>query len=188
MTKVNRPNIAYPNQHIDIEIPHGSRDHVIIPDIVKITFNLDVESGDKARSVVNNVGRTLVKKKVLMLGSKEIDMINNSDIYDTYKDLYLSKNGREEKLLQGIQSANGLKAWVGAKKADGTALTMTTQENAIKKTFDKTFAIPLDLDFFKHPVYPYGLKEDLIVRLELYSAEFYALETIMQHISFQTFL
>ena len=48
---------------------------------------------------------------------------------------------------------------------------MTTQENAIKKMFDKRFAIPLDFDFFKHPVYPYGLKEDLIVRLELNSSE-----------------
>ena len=48
---------------------------------------------------------------------------------------------------------------------------MTTQENAIKKTFGKRFAIPLDFDFFKHPVYPYGLKEDLIVRLELNSPE-----------------
>ena len=37
------PNIAYPNQHIDIEIPHGSRDHVIVSDTVKITFNLDFE-------------------------------------------------------------------------------------------------------------------------------------------------
>ena len=48
---------------------------------------------------------------------------------------------------------------------------MTTQENAIKKTFDKRFSIPLDFDFFRHPVYPYGLKEDLIVRLELNSSE-----------------
>ena len=99
MSKVNMPNIAYPNQHIDIEIPHGSRDHVIIPDIVKITFNLDIESRDKACSVVNNGGRVLVKKKIHMLSSKDIDTSNNSDIYDTYKDLYLSKNGREEKPL-----------------------------------------------------------------------------------------
>ena len=106
-----------------------------------------------------------------MLGSKDMDVINNSNIYDTYKDLYLSEKEREEKLLQGIQSANDLKARVGAKKANGTALTVTTQKNAIKKTFDKRFAIPLDFDFFKHPVYPYGLKEDLIVRLELNSAE-----------------
>ena len=109
ISKVNMPIIKYPGQHIDIEILHGSRDHVIIPDTVKITFNLDTESTDKARSVVNNVGRALVKKKVLMLGSKDIDTINNSDIYDIYKDLYLSEKECEEKLLQGIQSANGLK-------------------------------------------------------------------------------
>ena len=48
---------------------------------------------------------------------------------------------------------------------------MATQENTIKKTFDKRFAIPLDFDFFKHPMYPYGLKEDLTVRLELNSSE-----------------
>ena len=90
IAKVNMPNIAYSNQHIDIEIPHGSRDHVIIPDTVKITLNIDIESTDKARSVVKNVGQALVKKNVLMIGSKDIDTINNSDIYDTYKDFYRS--------------------------------------------------------------------------------------------------
>ena len=59
---------------------------------------------------MNNVGRVLLKKKVLMLGSKDINTINNSDIYVTYKDLYLSKKELEEKLLQGIQSTNVLKA------------------------------------------------------------------------------
>ena len=33
------------------------------------------------------------------------------------------------------------------------------------------FAIPLNFDFFKHPVYAYGLKEDLIVKLELNSSK-----------------
>ena len=35
----------------------------------------------------------------------------------------------------------------------------------------KGFAILLDFDFFKHLVYPYGLKEYLIVRVELNSSE-----------------
>ena len=108
IAKVNMPNIAYPSQHTDIEIPHGSRDHVIIPDTVKIMFNLDITSTGKTRSVVNNIGRALVKK-LLILGSKDIDTINNSNIYDKYKDLYLSQKELEGKLLQGIQSANGLK-------------------------------------------------------------------------------
>ena len=142
MAKVNMPNIAYPNQHIGIEILHGSRDHVTIPDTVKNTFNPGITSTDNAPSVAENVGRTLVKKKVLTFGLKYINTINNTDIYATYKNLYLNEKEREEKLLQGIQSANELKARVGAKKADGTALTVTTQENAIKKTFDKRFAIP----------------------------------------------
>ena len=190
IAQVNIPNMAYPKQHIDTEIPHGSRDHLIKPDTVKITFNLDITSTDKARSVVNIVGRALVKKKVLMLGSKDTDTINNSDIYDTYKDLYLREKEHEEKLLRGIQSANGLKVRVDAKRSDGTALTVTTQENAIKKTFDKRFAILLDFDFFKHPVYPYDLREDVIVRLELNSSEkvIYALEIPQQHTSFQIFL
>ena len=124
--KANMMDIAYPNQHIDTEIPHGSKDHAIVPDTVKITFDLDIESTDEASSVANNVGRALVKKKFLMLGSKKTDTINNSGIHDTYKDLYLNEKEREKKLLQGIQSASGLKARVGEKKADGTALTIIT--------------------------------------------------------------
>ena len=72
IVKANMPNIAYPGQHTDTGIPHGSRDHVIVPDAVKITFNLDIESTDKARSVVNNVGRALVKKRSLFLVQQKL--------------------------------------------------------------------------------------------------------------------
>ena len=112
-----------------------------------------------------------MKKNVLQLGSKGIDMINNSCIYDAYKGLYLSEKERKERLLQGIQPANGLKAWLGAKKSDGTALTLTTQEDVIEKTYNKRFAIPLDFDFFKHPICPFGLKEDLFITIESNSAK-----------------
>ena len=135
IVSVNIPNMAYPGQHVDIKIPQGSGNSVIVPNTLKITFNVDITSTDKASSIVNNVGRALVKKKELMLGSTRIDMIDNTDIYDTYKDLYLSDKEREEKLLQGIQSANELKAHLDEKKAGGTAITVANQENAIKKNF-----------------------------------------------------
>ena len=32
-------------------------------------------------------------------------------------------------------------------KANGTALAVASHENAIKKTFDKRFTMPLDFDF-----------------------------------------
>ena len=166
---VNTPNIAYPGQHFKTIIPQVSADHVIVPDTLKVTFDLDLTSTDKTRTFVNNSGRALVEREAHRLGSKPIDVINNSGIYDAYKDLYLSEKEREERLLQGIQPANGLKTRLGDKKSDGTALTLTTHENVIKKTYDKRFAIPLDFDFFKHPVHPYGLKEDLSITIELNS-------------------
>ena len=90
-----------PNQHTDTETPHGSRDRVTFPDTVKTTFNLHIESIDETCSIVNHIGRALVKKMALM--------------------------------------------------------QLRTQ-------------ISMSFDFFKHPVYPHGRKEDLTVRLELKSS------------------
>ena len=72
IVKVNMLNLTYPNQHTDIEIRHGSRDHVIVPDTVKVTFNLDIESPEKARSVANNVPRKLAKEQILCLVQKTL--------------------------------------------------------------------------------------------------------------------
>ena len=57
------------------------------------------------------------------------------------------------------------------KKADGTDLTLSTAENAIKKTLGNRFAIPLDFEYFKQPVSPYYLHKDLIVTIELNKSE-----------------
>ena len=127
-------------------------------------FNLDIESTDKARNIVNNVGKALVKKKVLILQSKEIDTINKTDIYDTCKDLYFSKKGRKEKMPRGIQSTNGLKARADARKIGNMKITVTTQINTLKKTFGKRFVILLDFAIFEYHVYPYELTEVLICK------------------------
>lgn len=52
-----------------------------------------------------------------------------------------------------------------------------------------TFSLKTN-EFFKHPVHPYGLEEDLIVRFELNSFEkvIYVVEILQQHTSFPTFL
>ena len=50
---VNTFNIAYPGQKVKIKIPWGSIDHVIVPSTLKIRFDLELTSTDKARSVVN---------------------------------------------------------------------------------------------------------------------------------------
>ena len=168
----NIPNQGYPGQTIKVLIPRGSSDTTMVRETQQLTFNLDLESSkDKARSVVPNVGRNLVAKKTLSLGPTELEVVENADIFDTYKDLYLTKKQRENMQLQGIQPENGLKARLGAKKSDGTDLTLSTAENALKKTLGNRFMIPLDFEYFKQLVSPYYLHEDLIVTIELNKPE-----------------
>ena len=40
ITKVKLPNIYYPNQYVNTEIPHSSRDHVVLPDTVNLRLIL----------------------------------------------------------------------------------------------------------------------------------------------------
>ena len=51
-----------------------------------------------------------------MLGSKEIDTISNSDIYDTYKDLYLRKKRTRRKAASRYTVSQWLKGTYRCKK------------------------------------------------------------------------
>ena len=104
--------------------------------------------------MVENFGRNLIAKKTLTLGLTELKLIKNADIFDMYKNLYLPKNRCKNMHFQGFQPENGLKGRIGAKKADGTDLRLSTAENAVKKTLEKRFAIPLDFEYFKQPLLP----------------------------------
>ena len=53
IAKVSMPNITYSNQHTDIDIPHGSRDHVIIP--VPSKLRLILILNQKKRHVVLSI-------------------------------------------------------------------------------------------------------------------------------------
>ena len=160
------PNTAVANQIIKFKIEKLDANCVMVPGTQMLTFDLNLTSKDKNQGIVNNIGRSLVAKKTLKLGNKSIEVIDNADILDTYMDLYLTKEDRKHRILQGIQSSDGLKARLGSTKADGSALGLSASETAIKKTYGKRFSIPLDFQFFKYPIYLEGLKEDLSVTIQ----------------------
>ena len=164
-------NIAYPTQTIMVENPRGSSDTTMIRETQELTFNLELTSSkDKTRTVVSNVGRGLLAKKTLTLGSTELETIENCDIFDTYKDLYLTEKQRENMHFQGIQPKNGLDARLDAKKVNGTDLKLSTAENAVQTTLGNRFMIPLDFEYFKQPVSPFYLDKKLFVSIELNKA------------------
>ena len=114
LVKVNVLNAAHHNRHFGVKIPSGPHKHAIVPDSLRLRFNFDLESTDKTRSTVNNIGRAIVQKKTLLFGSHEIQSINNADIVNTYNNLYLDKNDRENCILQGIQTEHRVKIASGS--------------------------------------------------------------------------
>ena len=48
--------------------------------LITESFNTGIRVNDKTPSIVNNIGSALVNKKELMISSKEIDAVKNSDI------------------------------------------------------------------------------------------------------------
>ena len=95
----NTPNSALPGQTLHIVIPRGSSDSTMIRETQSVTFELNIESKVKSASIVQNLGRNIIVKKILKLGSKVLEVLDNCDIFDSFRDLNLSKNERKNRLL-----------------------------------------------------------------------------------------
>lgn len=104
---------------------------------MKITFNLDIEQIHKTQSIVNKVGKAILKKIVLMLGLNQINTISKTDFYDNCKDFDLSEKGREGKRSHVIQSENDLKAWACAKKVCGMTINVKPRNMQSKRLLEK---------------------------------------------------
>ena len=85
---------------------------------MKTTFDLDSEPTDKTRSIVNDVGRALIKKGYSCLDQRKLIRLTTQ----INQDLYLREKECKDNLLQGIQSANCLKTRVQAKNTYATKI------------------------------------------------------------------
>ena len=96
------PSNANPGE---IEIPKLTENMVIVPGSVFLVFNLFL-SGHENNTVVNNISRSLVKRQRVVFGRESLQDTTNYDLFQTYHDLFLPKEERENMLRHGISSEN----------------------------------------------------------------------------------
>ena len=99
------PSNANPGETLYIEIPKLSENMVIVPGSVFLLFNLTL-SGHEDNTVVNNLSRSLVKRQRVVFGGETLQDTMNYDLFQTYQDLFLPKEERENMLRHGISSEN----------------------------------------------------------------------------------
>ena len=99
------PSSANPGETLYINIPKLSENLVIVPGSVSLVFNLNVE-GHEDNTLVNNVGSNLVSRLRVLFGGETLQDTQRYDLFQTYHDLFLTDEEREDRLRQGISSEN----------------------------------------------------------------------------------
>ena len=137
---------------------------MIVPGSVSLMFDLDVE-GHANNTVVNNLGRNLVTRLKVLFGGETLQDTQGYDLFQTYHDLFLTEEEREDRLKQGISSLNIRKIRTKA----GDMKTQDTKEVVLANVHGTKYRIPL-----KHPIlndhgvfYPKALENHLIFELTL---------------------
>ena len=141
----NTPSSIRERETLRVSFPNLGPDDVIVPGTVRLTFDIELDSADVNRTIVNNLGRAIVEQIVIKLEGREIQSIRAADIFFCYCDLWKTKEEREDSVYQGIQSDNAAKLRIDA----GDANTNTKRDVVISNCFGNRFCIPLDFELLE---------------------------------------
>ena len=80
-------------QELLVRFPNLGSDDVIIPGIANLSFNVELTPAiDANRTLVSNIGRTIVKKLEVKFEGNEIMSVDDFDVFACYQDLWKTKS------------------------------------------------------------------------------------------------
>ena len=153
----NNPSSIDANELLTVRFPNLHANDVIVPGTARVAFNITLNGGtDANRTVVNNLGRAIVKKVSVKIEGNEMFSLDEADIYLCYRDLWMGKDERMNSAYYGIHHGNGgntAKIRLGA----GDAVAATEPDASIAAAFGSRFA--------HGPFYQAGLNDGLTFEL-----------------------
>ena len=78
--KTNNPSTIGPGELLTIRFPDLKENQVKIPGTTKLTFNITLAGTDANRTLVENLGRNIIRKLVVKLEGNEIISIDDYDV------------------------------------------------------------------------------------------------------------
>lgn len=158
----NNPSTIDQNQQLLVRFPNLGAHDVIVPGTARMAFTITLKSTDANRTVVQNLGRAVVKKTTIKISGNEVMSIDDSDVFHCYGDLWKTAGERENAQYQGIDTTgnrNATKIRVGAGDKNETIVA----DKAIADAFGKRFYVPLDFELLEShmPFYQSALGDRL---------------------------
>ena len=138
-----------------------------MPGTLALLFNLDLKltGGHADNYLVKNVSRALISRfRVVKYAGETVQDTHGYDIYEIFKDLFLTVDERKEMLLERIQSTklNKIRSDAGNKETSGVD-TEKALESVYKNKINLDHEILTDHGVF----YPQALLHDLAFELTL---------------------
>lgn len=102
------PSTINQNEDLYVDNPNMGQNDVIFPGNLKLLFDLILTGTNTKRTIVSNIGKSLIKNLRITLNGKEVQNISNYNILAVYRDLWQPKFDRENNLiLEGINPNDG---------------------------------------------------------------------------------
>ena len=132
----NNPSTIDEGQRLIVSFPNLGPHDVIVPGTARLSFRITLESDtDANRTIVNNLGRAIISKIVIRLDGREIQSIDDADVFYCYSDLWLTDNERSDMVAQGLHTENICRLRIDDGNKDGTK-----PEDVMLKHTDIAFA------------------------------------------------
>ena len=158
----NNPSTIDQNQQLLVRFPNLGAHDVIVPGTARLAFTVSLTSTDANRTIVQNLGRAIVKKMTIKISGNEVLSIDDSDVFHCYQDLWKTAQERSNSQYQGIDLSddqNVTRICVGAENKDETE----TKDAAIAAAFGNRYHVPLDFELLEShmPFYQSALGDRL---------------------------
>ena len=155
-----------PEETLFVYVPKLNENDVIVPGSLALRFNIDLNGGHANNFLVDNVSRALVDKLTMKYAGEVLQDTVGFDIYKIYEDLFLSKEERDNIMLDGIKSEdlNKIRSNAGDKKTSGVNV-----ENKLSDIYGTKYRIRLDHQILTDhgAFYPQALFNELVFELKL---------------------
>ena len=147
--KTNNPSTIGPGKLLTVRFPDMKENQVIIPGTTKLTFNITLAGTDVNRTLVENLGRNIIRKLVVKLEGNEIISIDDYDVLYSYYDCWKCTNERLNAVCQGIVEADGQTGNAIKHRIHAGDKANNAKDQTVASIYDNRFCIPLDFEILE---------------------------------------
>ena len=165
--KTNNPSTIGPGELLTVMFADLKENQVIIPSTTKLTFNITLAGTDVNRTLVENLGRNIIRKLVVKLEGNEIISTDDYDILYSFYDCWKTATERCNSIFQGMVEAEGQTENAIKHRISTGDKANNAKDQTVASIYDNRFCIPLDFEILESslPLYQYGLGSRLTYEL-----------------------